>query len=465
MPAERTEVVVLLESPPLARAPGTEAAIASEQRAFRHELDRPTPGAPTSAGATDSSRTASHCPFRAPSFHGCAPFQAFATFSSPAATRRTCRRHRSRSARPRSGARALDTAGQGVKIGIIDSGIDAGHPFFDPTGYAMPAGFPKGQERFTTAKVIVARVFAPKSATAASTRVAFSGRRLQPRHARRRYRGRKRGYAGRGRPAGLGRRAARVPRELQGVRRDELRAEPQRELARDRGRDRGRRRGRDGRDQLLGRRAGDRAQPRHRRARARCGSRSRRRAGRRRRERLQRFRRGLRLVARQLRGSDRRRRRRDRRQPDDEDARRVLVRRPDDDLAEAEARRRRTRRRRTLVRPGWRLVARSRVRAWPRLTSQGPPRCSASVIPPGRWSRSSPRSCNRASMRSQARNLSAGPRFQGGGVVALVRADQPLLFARPTALSFGLLERGHARRRELLRSRTPVAEPARGRSR
>ena len=69
---------------------------------------------------------------------------------------------------------ALDTAGQGVRIGIIDSGIDPRHPFFDPTGYAMPAGFPKGQERFTTAKVIVARVFAPKSATAASTRVAYS---------------------------------------------------------------------------------------------------------------------------------------------------------------------------------------------------------------------------------------------------------------------------------------------------
>ena len=41
-------------------------------------------------------------------------------------------------------------------------------------GYAMPAGYPKGQERFTTAKVIVARVFAPKGATAASARVAFS---------------------------------------------------------------------------------------------------------------------------------------------------------------------------------------------------------------------------------------------------------------------------------------------------
>ncbi|HEX6844837.1 MAG TPA: S8 family serine peptidase, partial [Actinomycetota bacterium] len=69
----------------------------------------------------------------------------------------------------------LDTAGQGVKIGIIDSGIDPSHPFFSPAGYTMPAGFPKGQQRFTTAKVIVARVFPPKSATAASTRVAYSG--------------------------------------------------------------------------------------------------------------------------------------------------------------------------------------------------------------------------------------------------------------------------------------------------
>ena len=61
-----------------------------------------------------------------------------------------------------------------MKVGIIDSGIDPAHPFFDPAGYVMPAGFPKGQQRFTTAKVIVARVFAPKSATAASARVAYS---------------------------------------------------------------------------------------------------------------------------------------------------------------------------------------------------------------------------------------------------------------------------------------------------
>ena len=38
--------------------------------------------------------------------------------------------------------------------------------------------------------------------------------------------------------------------------------------------------------------------------------------------------------------------------------------------------------------------------------------------------------------------LALGPRFQGGGVVALTRADRPLLFTKPTALSFGLMARG-----------------------
>ena len=60
---------------------------------------------------------------------------------------------------------SLETAGQGVKIGVIDTGVDHDHPFFDPTGYTMPAGFPKGQQRFTNAKVIVARAFPPPGAT------------------------------------------------------------------------------------------------------------------------------------------------------------------------------------------------------------------------------------------------------------------------------------------------------------
>src|SRR5688572_2143381 len=55
----------------------------------------------------------------------------------------------------------LTSAGQGIKIAIIDEGIDQTHPFFSPAGYTMPQGFPKGQTAYTTAKVIVARAFPP----------------------------------------------------------------------------------------------------------------------------------------------------------------------------------------------------------------------------------------------------------------------------------------------------------------
>jgi subtilisin family serine protease len=58
----------------------------------------------------------------------------------------------------------LATAGQGIKIGIIDDGVDQTHQFFSPAGFTMPPGFPKGQRAFTTAKVIVARVFPPPGA-------------------------------------------------------------------------------------------------------------------------------------------------------------------------------------------------------------------------------------------------------------------------------------------------------------
>ena len=59
----------------------------------------------------------------------------------------------------------LANAGQGIKIGIIDEGVDQTHPFFSPAGFTMPAGYPKGDASFTTAKVIVARAFAPPSPT------------------------------------------------------------------------------------------------------------------------------------------------------------------------------------------------------------------------------------------------------------------------------------------------------------
>ncbi|HSL63531.1 MAG TPA: S8 family serine peptidase, partial [Gaiellaceae bacterium] len=54
-------------------------------------------------------------------------------------------------------------AGAGLKIGIVDDGVDQTHPFFSPAGLAYPPGFPKGQTAFTTPKVIVARAFPPRT--------------------------------------------------------------------------------------------------------------------------------------------------------------------------------------------------------------------------------------------------------------------------------------------------------------
>jgi subtilisin family serine protease len=56
------------------------------------------------------------------------------------------------------------TAGQGVKIGVIDDGIDAGAPFLRAGGMRPPPGFPRGQRRFTSGRVIVARSFAGRDA-------------------------------------------------------------------------------------------------------------------------------------------------------------------------------------------------------------------------------------------------------------------------------------------------------------
>src|SRR5947207_2834441 len=72
-----------------------------------------------------------------------------------------------------AGGRAV--AGAGIKIGDIDTGIDNTHPFFDPTGFSYPTGFPKcdaadsdshtpNQDcRYVSPKVIVAKVFYNKN--------------------------------------------------------------------------------------------------------------------------------------------------------------------------------------------------------------------------------------------------------------------------------------------------------------
>ncbi len=65
-------------------------------------------------------------------------------------------------------------AGRGQRIAVIDSGITAAHPFFDPEGFEAPEGFPRSslrigervldyepaqREQYTNAKVIVARAY------------------------------------------------------------------------------------------------------------------------------------------------------------------------------------------------------------------------------------------------------------------------------------------------------------------
>jgi minor extracellular serine protease Vpr len=49
--------------------------------------------------------------------------------------------------------------GTGMKIAIVDDGIDQRNRFLSPGGMQYPAGFPRGARRWTTPKVVVARSF------------------------------------------------------------------------------------------------------------------------------------------------------------------------------------------------------------------------------------------------------------------------------------------------------------------
>ena len=71
-------------------------------------------------------------------------------------------------------------AGEGMKIAVVDDGVDPTNRFFSPAGFEYPPGFPKGGTRWTTPKVIVARAFVgtgadERSRLAVDPRASFHG--------------------------------------------------------------------------------------------------------------------------------------------------------------------------------------------------------------------------------------------------------------------------------------------------
>jgi subtilisin family serine protease len=163
-----TEVVVALAAPPLARSPQGADRIDAEQRAFRAALERDLPDARVrwSYRLVENGLAVALPSRQVPKLRalpGVRDVYASAEYGPQ------LDRSPGEIGAPAVWGPGLATAGQGIKIGIIDSGVDQSHVFFDPAAYTMPTGFPKGERAYTTAKVIAARVFPPPGATGSGT--------------------------------------------------------------------------------------------------------------------------------------------------------------------------------------------------------------------------------------------------------------------------------------------------------
>jgi hypothetical protein len=166
------EFVALLDGPPLAKRPAARATIRREQADVEARIRRAVPAA----------RIRWRYEIVLNGLAVVAPAGAAARIAAlpgVRAVQASVRYHRSlyRSPQvigaPQVWGPTLATAGDGIRIGVLDDGVDQTHPFFSPTGFTMPAGYPKGNRAYTTAKVIVARSFPPPGANWAYAKLPF----------------------------------------------------------------------------------------------------------------------------------------------------------------------------------------------------------------------------------------------------------------------------------------------------
>jgi len=166
------EFVALLDGPPLAKRPAAREEIQAEQAEVAARIRRAVPAA----------RIRWRYQIVLNGLAVVAPAGAAARIAGLPGVREvqaSVRYHRSlyRSPQvigaPQVWGPTLATAGDGIKIGILDDGVDRTHLFFSPVGFTMPAGYPKGDRAYTTAKVIVARSFPPPGASWAYAKLPF----------------------------------------------------------------------------------------------------------------------------------------------------------------------------------------------------------------------------------------------------------------------------------------------------